>query len=126
MLFGADFKSVTGAGNVAFALVHLIGVAVVLAGFCFGAWGLVRPFARLARSRRLGAAAAATPGDLVADFLVIAIAANCAAFVLEVPMQNVYAAHEIAPVLSLGAALAGRTLGSRIYGRRASRLGGAG
>ena len=46
VLFGADFKSVTGAGNVAFALVHLIGVAVVLAGFCFGVWGLVRPFAR--------------------------------------------------------------------------------
>jgi len=120
VLFGADFKSVTGTGNVAFALVHLIGVAVVLAGFCYGVWGLVRPFVRLARSRRLGAAAAATPGDLIADFLVIAIAANCAAFVLEVPLQNAYSAHEIAPVLCLGAALAGRTLGSRIYGRRAS------
>jgi hypothetical protein len=118
VLFGADFKSVTGAGNVAFALVHLIGVAVVLAGFCFGGWGLVRPFVRLARSRRLGTAAARTPGDLVADFLVIAIAANCAAFVLEVPLQNAYSAHEIAPVMALGAALAGRTLGSRIYGRR--------
>jgi hypothetical protein len=125
VLFGADFKSVTGTGNVAFALVHLMGVAVVLAGFCFGAWGLVRPFVRLARSRRLGAAAAATPGDLIADFLVIAIAANCAAFVLEVPLQNAYSAHEIAPVLSLGAALAGRTLGSRIYGRRASAEPGA-
>jgi hypothetical protein len=119
VLFGADFKSAAGAENVALALVHLIGVAVVLAGFCFGAWSLVRPFARLARSRRLGAAAAATPGDLVADFLVIAVAANCAAFVLEVPMQDLYVAHEIAPVLSLGAALAGRTLGSRIYGKRA-------
>ena len=50
---------------------------------------------------------------------MIAIAANCAAFVLEVPMQDAYAAHEIAPVMALGAALAGRTLGSRIYGRRA-------
>jgi hypothetical protein len=56
----------------------------------------------------------------VADFLVIAIAANCAAFVLEVPLQNAYSAHEIAPVMALGAALAGRTLGSRIYGRRAA------
>ena len=117
-LFGADFKIVTGAGNVAFALVHLIGVAVVLAGFCFGAWALAAPFVRLARARRRGAAAAASPGDLVTDFLVIAIAANCAAFVLEVPMQDAYAAHEIAPVMALGAALAGRTLGSRIYGRR--------
>ena len=55
---------------------------------------------------------------------MIAIAANCAAFVLEVPLQNLYSAHEIAPVLSLGAALAGRTLGSRIY--RQAGTGGAG
>src|SRR5690349_10270593 len=87
-LFGADYKGVTGAGNVAFALVHLIGVAVVLAGFVVGLWGLLRPFAQLAWPRRFGAAA---PGDLVADFLVIAIVVNCVAFVLEVPMTNVYA-----------------------------------
>ena len=121
VLFGADYKAVTGAGNVAFALVHLVGVAVVLAGFCFGVWGLVRPFIRLARSRRLGTAAAPAPADLVADFLVIAIAANCAAFVLDVPLQNAYSAHEIAPVMALGAALAGRTLGSRIFALPASR-----
>ena len=118
VLFGADFKSVTGAGNVAFAFVHLIGVAVVLAGFCFGVRGLVRPFVGSRTPRRLGAAAA--PGDLVADFLVLAIAANCAAFVLEVPLQNAYSAHEIAPVMALGAALASRTLGGRIFGRRAA------
>ena len=117
VLFGADYKTVTGAGNVAFALVHLIGVAVALAGFGFGVWCLLRPFARLARASRLGAAAVA-PGDLVTDFLVIAIVANCAAFILEVPIENIYSSHEIAPVLSLGAALAGRTLGSVVYGRR--------
>jgi hypothetical protein len=111
-LFGADYKGVTGAGNVAFALVHLIGVAVVLAGCAVALWGLLRPFAQLAWPRRFGAAAA--PGDLVADFLVIAIAVNCAAFLLEVSMTNVYSAHEIGPVLAFGAALAGRTLGGRI------------
>ena len=57
---------------------------------------------------------AGTGGDLVADILVIAIAANCAAFVLEVPMADIYVSHEIAPVASLGAALAGRVLGGRI------------
>ena len=36
-LFGADSASVTGAGNVAFALVHLIGVAVVLAAVLLAA-----------------------------------------------------------------------------------------
>ena len=117
-LFGADYKGVSGTGNVAFALAHLLGVAVVLAAVAVAVWGLVRPFARLALPRRFGPGAPA-PGDLVADILVIAIAANFAAFLAEVPMSNVYAAHEIAPVLSLGAALAGRTLGSRILARRA-------
>ena len=89
-------------------------------------WGLLRPFARLARpaAARRGGRAAGTPGDLVADILVIAVAANCAAFVLEVPMHDLYVAHEIGPVLSLGAALAGRILGSRISagGRRRCRV----
>src|SRR5262249_60448279 len=95
-------------------------VAVVLAGFAVGAWGMVRPFAGLIRSRRPGAVAAAgvAPGDLVADFLVLAIALNVVAFLIEVPITNVYSAHEIGPVLALGAALAGRTLGSRIPARR--------
>ena len=115
VLFDADFKDVSGAENVAFALVHLVGVAAVLAAFVIAAWGLLRPFAGLALPRFRGDDA----GDLVSDFLVLAIAANFAAFILEVPMENVYSAHEIGPVLSFGAALAGRTLGSRILGRRA-------
>ena len=58
VLFGADYKTVTGAGNVAFALVHLIGVAVALAGFGFGVWCLAaalrqaRPGAPPRRGRR--------------------------------------------------------------------------
>jgi hypothetical protein len=115
VLFGADYKGVSGAGNVAFALVHLIGVAVVLAAFAVAVWGLARPFAALAWPRRFGPAA---PGDLVADVLVLAIAANLAAFLLEVPMKDTYVSHEIGPVLAFGAALAGRTLGGRILGRR--------
>ena len=117
-LFGADYKAVTGAGNVAFALAHLIGVAVVLAAVAVAVWGLARPFARLAWPRRFAPGPPA-PGDLVAGVLVLAIAANFAAFLLEVPISNLYDAHEIAPVLSLGAALAGRTLGGRILTRRA-------
>jgi hypothetical protein len=51
--------------------------------------------------------------------MVLAIAANFAAFLIEIPKPNVYAAHEIGPLLSLGAALAGRVLGGLIVGRRA-------
>jgi hypothetical protein len=118
VLFGADYDDVHGAGNVAFAMVHLIGVAVVLVSFAVAGWGVLVRFAALVRPRFTGAGA--PPGDLVAEFLVIGIAVNFAAFLLEVRMENDYAAHEIGPVLAFGAALAGRTLGSRILGRRAS------
>jgi hypothetical protein len=90
-LFGADYQGVSGAGNVAFALVHLIGVAIVLAAFAVAGWGLLRPFAALALPSRFGSPAA--PGDLVADILVLAVAANFAAFLLEVPMKSLYLSH---------------------------------
>jgi hypothetical protein len=118
VLFDADYKDVHGAANVAIALVHVIGVAVVLAAVVVALWGIVARLAGLVRPRLTGAGA--SPGDLVTDVLVLGIAANFAAFLLEVPMNNVYSSHEIGPVLSFGAALAGRTLGGRIVGRRAS------
>jgi hypothetical protein len=70
----------------------VIGAAV------FAAWRLLRPRA----------------DDLIADVLVIAVAANVAAFLTVVPITNVYSAHEIGPVLALGAALAGRMLGGPV------------
>ncbi|MGH3246447.1 MAG: hypothetical protein ACRDOI_09575, partial [Trebonia sp.] len=116
-LFGADYHGITGTGNHVFAYLHFTGVAVVLLGVALGVWGLVRPGARLSPWRSPGAGDA--PGDLVADIAVLAIAANFAAFVIEIPKPNIYAAHEIGPVLALGAVLAGRTLGGPIAGRRA-------
>jgi hypothetical protein len=110
-LFGADYEGVHGAGNVAFALVHLIGVAVVLAATAATAWTLARRYAALIRPQP---PQGAVPGDLVTDILVLAVVANVAAFLLLVPMENVYSAHEIGPVLAFGAALAGRVLGGRI------------
>jgi hypothetical protein len=130
-LFGADYQSVTGADSVAFALVHLIGVAVVIAAVLLAAWRLVTPGSRLVPWQFRGDGASpdsASPGgaggpggagDLISDFLVIAVAANFAAFLIEVRQENIYSAHEIGPVLALGAALAGRVLGSVV----AARLG---
>jgi len=97
-LFGADHDGVQGTANTVFAQLHFIGVAVVIAAIVLGAWRLLRP----------------RTGDLIADVLVIAVAANLAAFLTVVPIQNIYSAHEIGPVLSLGAALAGRMLGGPI------------
>ncbi len=108
-LFGADYAGVTAAGNVAFALVHLAGVALVIAAVIFAAWRLIRP----ARTAPLG--------DLVADVLVLAVVVNVAAYLLLVPINNIYSAHEIGPVLSLGAALTGRMLGGPLLRFRVTR-----
>jgi hypothetical protein len=108
-LFGADYAGVTGARSVAFALAHLAGMAVVIAAVIFAAWRLVRP----SRSAPLG--------DLVADVLVLAVVVNIAAYLLFVPIDNIYSAHEIGPVLGLAAALTGRMLGGPLLRFRPSR-----
>jgi hypothetical protein len=120
-LFGADYDGVTGGANVAFAFAHLIGVAVVAAGLVAGVWRLIRPtrVATAAFQRASADTAAAradsnatrAPGDLITGVLVLAILANFAAFFTTIKIGGVFAAHEIGPVLSLGAALAGRMLG---------------
>jgi hypothetical protein len=99
VLFGADYADVHGAGNVALALAHMIGVALVIAAVGLGAWRLLVPV-RAARA-----------GDLVAGFLVLAVLVNVAAYFVFVQPRNIYTAHEIGPVASLGAALTGRMLG---------------
>ena len=99
VLFGADYADVSGAGNVAFALAHLTGVAMVIAAVAFAVWRLAVP-ARAARA-----------GDLVGNFLVLAVLVNIAAYFVFVLPYNIYTAHEIGPVASLGAALTGRMLG---------------
>ena len=122
-LFGADFVpgdfvGGTTAAGVAFAVAHLLGVAVVATAVVLAAWRLVRP--RLTTPGR--AAAPGPESDLVADILVLAMVVNFAAFVIEVPIENIYSAHEIGPLLGLGAALAGRMLGDPVVaGWRAGR-----
>ena len=123
VVFGADYTGVLGAGNVAFALIHLIGVAVVVAAVGFAVWRLLVPVRR------------ARAGDLVADFLVLAVVINVAAFLAFIVPGDIYVAHEIGPVAALGAALAGRLLSGpllrvrvarRVHGRRPSATAGAG
>jgi hypothetical protein len=135
-LFGADFQDApAGDGqhpvNLAFAAVHLAGLALVVAAVAAAAWGLARTLAWLARaSSRAGSdgrADAFAAGDLAADVLVVSIVVCLAAYCLVFRLTNIYAAHDMGPVLSLGAALAGRRFGGplaracglRSAGRRA-------
>jgi hypothetical protein len=106
VLFGADYAGVTGAGNIAFALLHLAGVAVVIAGIAFGLWRLLVP------------ARGVQAGDLVANFLVVAVLVNIVAYFAFIQPYNIYDAHEIGPAASFGAALAGRLLGGPVLRAR--------
>jgi hypothetical protein len=82
---------------------------LVLASVALGGWRLVRT---------LGWRGPSAAADLIADVLVVAIVANIAAYFLFYQIKNVDQAHEIGPVLSLGAALAGRLLGGPLLRAR--------
>jgi hypothetical protein len=101
-LYGADFAGISGAPAIFFAAVHCAGLAVAVVSFAVA----------LARLRRL---------DLVGQVLVVAIACSVAAYALSatpgVAFGTGYGAREMAAVLPLGAALAGRMTGPLLLGR---------
>lgn len=112
-LFGADVESARGGLQQAFALVHLAGAALVLAALALAA-------ARLARS--LWSRAQEAEPDLVSGLLVLAIVFNVAIYILMYSIKIIFDEHEIAPILALGAALAGRQLGGPLLLLRGRRL----
>jgi hypothetical protein len=118
-LFGADPGNTAGLWNpdpggvpghlqsgpeVAFALVHLLGVAVVIAAVV----------AAVRTLRRTLAGPAGEPADLVSNLLVVAVLANLAVFFAVFQVTDVFAGREAGPALALGAALAGRQFGGQL------------
>jgi hypothetical protein len=91
-LFGADFFSPQSGPDVAFAALHLVGVAAV-------AVALVLALAQLGRDR-----------DLVVPGLAVAIVFNIVTFVPSLFVQDLKSAREISAVLPFGAILAARLL----------------
>jgi hypothetical protein len=115
LLFGGD---VFGAGPgrsalaVGFAVVHLAGLALAVAG-------VAAAFRQLTARTR--------PADLIESLLLAGIAVDLAGYLLGVQAVNTLSTREIAPVLPFAAVLAGRMLGPRLAGRarpgRALRCG---
>jgi hypothetical protein len=99
MMFGADYGP--QAGNVPLALAHLPGVAVVIAGIGFALWRLLAPPGR------------ARAGDLVADFLLLGVVVNIAAYAAFFVPGGLYDAHELGPVAGFGCL----PRGERVVGR---------
>ncbi len=98
-LFGADFFGLRAGLPLLFALGHLLGLALVVAGFC------------LAISRFFTA-------ELVVQVLALAIVINVGAYVFGVQVQDIRSTREIAAVLPAGAVLAGRLLAGRLLAGR--------
>ena len=119
-LFGGNYFGVTQPGA-ALGYLHLAGVAVTLCGLLLGVWSL---FFRLRWIGTQGAAAGGpgAPGrpggraDRVTQTLVLGILVMLAAGAFGTHMAPIQGAHEIAIVLPLSAALAGRLVGSWLAG----------
>jgi hypothetical protein len=107
-LFGADFFSPQPGPDVAFAALHLVGVAAV-------AVAIVAALGQLGRGR-----------DLVVPGLAVAIVLNVAAYLPSLFVQDLKSTREISAVLPFGAILAARVLaGPLLRGWGATRAGRA-
>jgi hypothetical protein len=98
-LFGADFLGQPGRHLAIFAVVHLIGLALVAWAFLLAVW---RFFA----------------AELVVQVLTTGIVINLAAYLFTVQAQDITRTREIAAVLPFGAVLAGRLLAGRLLAAR--------
>jgi hypothetical protein len=98
--------------EIAFAFAHLLGPAAVAISIGLVGWNLVR-----ARRQRTDLSP-----DVIPQLLVAGILTNIAVYLAVYTVGSVMVGHEVAPVLSLGAALAGRLLGDPLA--RAARSSG--
>jgi hypothetical protein len=95
-LFGADFFGLPIGTRALLALIHLAGVALVAAGVWLTLRGQL------------------ITGDLIAAIMAVSIVANIAAYMVTINGQAINTTREIAPVMGLGAALAGRVMAGRL------------
>jgi hypothetical protein len=96
VMYGADFSGLHPGVAAAFAVVHLVGLALAGCALGLAVWG----FFRL--------------DDLVVQVLAVAIIINLAAFAFSTLPGNAYSFRQIVAVLPLGAVLAGRLLSRRV------------
>jgi hypothetical protein len=100
-LYGADLFGMSSPGlQAAFAVLHLIGLALA----AWGLWLVIRGFFRC--------------DDRIAQILAVGIIINIAAYLLSTTPTTYWSARELAGVLPAGAVLAGRMLGRRLMTAR--------
>jgi hypothetical protein len=100
-LYGADFVNAPHGLQLAVALLHLAGVALV-------AWAVARALRRFFRCY-----------DLLVQVLTVAILVNLAAYLFStLPYDNIWDTRQISAVLPFGAVLAGRLLAADLIRAR--------
>jgi hypothetical protein len=100
ILGGADFLGLRLTASTTFILLHLVGVALL----SWGIWAAARQFL--------------AGRDLVAQLLVAGVMINLITYVISTQAVNATSTREIAAVLPLSAALAGRLLAGRLTAAR--------
>jgi hypothetical protein len=100
ILGGADFLGLRLTASTAFILLHLVGVALL-------GWGIWVAARRFLADR-----------DLIAQLLVAGVAINLITYVISTQAVSSTSTREIAAVLPLAAALAGRLLAGRLTAAR--------
>jgi hypothetical protein len=100
ILGGADFLGLQLHASTVFIFLHVVGVLLLAWAFCLGAW-------RFLAGR-----------DLVSELLVAGVAINLITYVISTQSASATSTREIAAVLPLSAALAGRLLGGRLVAAR--------
>ena len=100
-IYGADLFGMTSIGlDGAIALLHVIGLTLA----AWGLWLVIRRFFSCE--------------DRIAQLLTLGILVNLVAYMLSTTPTTYWSAREVAPVLAMGAALAGRMLGRRLWKAR--------
>jgi hypothetical protein len=102
-LFGASFQNAPHGWALAFAIVHIAGIALVAWGLCIA----VRHFAAI--------------DDIIVQVLTASIIITMAAYVASGKPSTYWSVREIAGILPAGAVLAGRLLAPRIMAPRTAK-----
>jgi hypothetical protein len=111
LLFGAYLPDLDGPVGVGTGLIKIAGLLLVAAAVGYTVVRIVQGL--------VGARRPATPsGDLVTQLLAVSIVVNLGAFVVSTLPVDLMSARQLAVVLPMGAALAGRVFGARLAVRR--------
>jgi hypothetical protein len=103
-LFGASFQGPPHGAALVFAILHLAGLALAIWAFGLALIGFFR-------ARDI---TGDSTDDIIVQVLAVSIVVNIAAYLVSGRPTAYWSVREIAPILSAGAVLAGRLLGSRI------------